>query len=145
MDQNQLHCFHDHDISPFSQIITTSTHGFTLQRKNLRFCSNSKYSREWLENKFGKGINFFEMTMVENVCFKFSLTIAKNKEYNNIWLKCTFFNKTKILKGKFESSSTRLEVSFSKLKYLEFVDWTIGIYFMNYSPTIANKGVTPYQ
>jgi hypothetical protein len=25
------------------------------------------------------------------------------------------------------------------------VDWTIGIYFMNYSPTIANKGVTPYQ
>ncbi len=98
-----------------------------------------------LKNKFGKGIIFFEMTMVENVCLKFSLTIAKNKEYNNIWLKCTFFNKTKILKGKFESSSTRLEVSFSKLKYLEFVDWTIGIYFMNYSPTIANKGVTPYQ
>lgn len=92
-----------------------------------------------LENKFGKGIIFFEMTMVENLCFKFSLTIAQNKEYNNIWFKCTFFNKTKFLKGNFESSSTRLEVSFSKLKYLEFVDWTVGIYFMNYSPTIANK------
>lgn len=42
------------------------------------------------------------------------------------------FPQNKFLKGNVESSSTRLEVSFSKLKYLEFVDWTISIYFMNW-------------